>query len=173
MADDLRDRYAQALTAEHYRRARAQIVVSPEEHSAAMADAVLAVRDEELERLRYERRLLGWARMTLDLVAAGDPSRWEQARREAEDVAQRIVDEIGHPVTDEPALGPGLRAERDALKAARCPSCDHLTSHHQPEGCRYTFAVAAGATTLDLVCACTVPLTALDTPSGEGECFRS
>lgn len=62
------------------------------------------------EQLRYERRLLGWARMTLDLVAAGDPSRWEQARREAEDIAQRIVDEIGHAVTDEPALGPGFRA---------------------------------------------------------------
>lgn len=54
MADDLRDRYAAALTAEHYRRARAQIVASPEEHGAAMADAVLAVRDEELERLREE-----------------------------------------------------------------------------------------------------------------------
>lgn len=50
MSDDLRDRYARALTAEHYRRARAQIVASPEEHSAAMADAVLAVRDEELAK---------------------------------------------------------------------------------------------------------------------------
>lgn len=52
--------------------------------------------------------------------------------------------------------------ERETLKAARCPSCDHRTSHHQPEGCWYTFAVAAGATTHDLVCACTVPLAALD-----------
>lgn len=73
--------------------------------------AVMAVRDEELEQLRYERRLLGAARMVLDLIAAGDSSRWEQARREAGDLAQRIVDEIGHPVTDEPALGPGYRAQ--------------------------------------------------------------
>lgn len=70
------------------------------------------------EQLRYERRLLGWARMTLDLVAAGDHTRWEQARREAKDIAQRIVDEIGHPVTDEPALGPSFRAAIDRTREA-------------------------------------------------------
>jgi hypothetical protein len=64
---------------------------------------------DEVERLRYERRLLGVARMTLDLVAAGDQTRWERMRSEAGDVAQMIVDEIGHPVTDEPALGPSFR----------------------------------------------------------------
>ncbi|HEY9369925.1 hypothetical protein [Streptomyces sp.] len=77
---------------------------------AELAEVVAAVRDEEMEQLRYERRLLGAARMVLDLVAAGDSSRWDQVRQGAEDVAQRIVDEIGHPVTDEPALGPGYRA---------------------------------------------------------------
>lgn len=78
---------------------------------------LLADRDAKIARLSYERRLLGWARMTLDLVAADDPDRWAQARREAADLAQRIVDEIGHPVTDEPALGPSLRAERDQAEA--------------------------------------------------------
>jgi hypothetical protein len=39
----LRDRIASALTAEHYRRAEARIVASPEEHCAAMAAAVLPV----------------------------------------------------------------------------------------------------------------------------------
>lgn len=39
--DALRDRVAAALTDEHHRRAREQIVASPEEHSAAMADVAL------------------------------------------------------------------------------------------------------------------------------------
>lgn len=56
-------------------------------------------------QLRYERRLLGATRMVLDLIAAGSPDRWPQARAEAADLSQRIVDEIGHPTTDEPALG--------------------------------------------------------------------
>jgi hypothetical protein len=84
--------------------------------TAASADDV-PVLLAAVRQLQYERRLLGVARMTLDLVAAGGPDRWEQARREAEDVAQRIVDEIGHPQTDEPALGPDLRAENARLFA--------------------------------------------------------
>ncbi|MGH3585827.1 MAG: hypothetical protein ACRDQ0_05850 [Pseudonocardia sp.] len=39
----LRQQLAKALTAEHYRRAQARIVASPEGHSAAMASAVLPV----------------------------------------------------------------------------------------------------------------------------------
>lgn len=77
----------------------------------------------ERDQLRYERRLLGFARMTLDLVAASEPDRWAYARRQAEDIAQRIVDEIGHPVTDEDALGPSFReqiaAMRPVVEAAR------------------------------------------------------
>lgn len=73
--------------------------------------------EAEVEQLRYERRLLGAARRVLDLVAVGDLSRQEQARREAEDLAQRIVDEIGHPATDEPALGPGYRAAIARVRA--------------------------------------------------------
>lgn len=77
-------------------------------HTAAHAEA---------EQLRYERRLLGVARRTLDLVAAGGPDRWDEMRNEAEDVAQRIVDEIGHPVTDEPALGPSYRDKLARIRA--------------------------------------------------------
>lgn len=109
MADDLRQRYANAVLSAldewaHNPGDEGQFV-------GRMVHAVMAVRDEELEQLRYERRLLGAARMVLDLVAAGDSSRWDQARQGAEDVAQRIVDEIGHPVTDEPALGPNYRVQ--------------------------------------------------------------
>lgn len=88
----------------------------------ARAHAAERARDNayaEREQLRYERRLLGAARLTLDLVAAGDQSRWPQARREAEDLAQRIVDEIGHPVTDEDALGPTYREQLARAEAAR------------------------------------------------------
>lgn len=42
-ADIRRAAIAAALTAEHYRRAEARIVASPEEHCAAMADAVMRV----------------------------------------------------------------------------------------------------------------------------------
>lgn len=42
-APTLRELLVKALTAEHHRRAQERIVASPEEHSAAMADVVLAV----------------------------------------------------------------------------------------------------------------------------------
>jgi hypothetical protein len=48
---DLREKIAEALTTEHHRRAKARIAASPEEHSAAMADAAMAVVQPELDRL--------------------------------------------------------------------------------------------------------------------------
>lgn len=44
-----------------------------------------------------------------------------------------------------------------AVSAAveRCPSCDHLVSDHQPEGCWYT--VSAGTVGRNLVCPCSLP----------------
>lgn len=90
-------------------------------HQDALCADIENERDElavENEQLRYERHLLGVARMTLDLVAAGGPERWDEVRRQAEDVAQRIVDEIGHPVTDEPALGPSMRDRLATLDSA-------------------------------------------------------
>lgn len=88
---------------------------------------LLSEAKAEVERLTYERRLLGFARRVLDLVADEEQHAYEAThiRTQAADIAQRIVDEIGHPVTDEEALGPGLRDENanlaravDDLKAA-------------------------------------------------------
>jgi hypothetical protein len=88
-------------------------------------DEVTSLR-AEVERLRYERRILGAARWILELVAEGTPPQWDAIRASAADVAQRIVDEIGHPVTDEPALGPDLRAENARLRAALTAAPDTL-----------------------------------------------
>lgn len=51
MTDDLRDRFAEALTREHYRRARDRVAASPEEHCAAFADVAMAVVQTEIDRL--------------------------------------------------------------------------------------------------------------------------
>ncbi|WP_329214914.1 hypothetical protein OG352_05510 [Streptomyces sp. NBC_01485] len=58
--------YADAITSEHYRRSRERIVASPEEHSAAMADVVMSVRDRHIEQLR-QRLILNsrWRRHAL------------------------------------------------------------------------------------------------------------
>lgn len=122
MAEDLRHRYAEALAA----TCRLHETVGGCDRCERRLAAVMAVRDEELEQLRYERRLLGAARMVLDLVAAGDASRWGQARREAGDLAQRIVDEIGHPVTDEPALGPEWRERAETAEAGNTLTRERL-----------------------------------------------
>lgn len=82
--------------------------------------------ETERDQLRYEHRLLAAARMTLDLVAGADAPRWDEIRDAAEDVAQRIVDEIGHSVTDEPALGPSFREEIERLRAAVKLAARHL-----------------------------------------------
>lgn len=79
--------------------------------------------EQRVDQLLYERRLLGFARRTLDAVAdpdkryTSDPVVHERLIGEAADVAQRIVDEIGHPATDEDAAGPSLRAEVARLQA--------------------------------------------------------
>jgi len=67
--------------------------------------------ENENQQLRYERQLLGQARRTLDEVSEQTAS--SVIRKRAEDMAQRIVDEIGHPATNEPALGANLRILRD------------------------------------------------------------
>jgi hypothetical protein len=61
----------------------------------------------EVNRLTVLNRLLGPARMVLDRCAENAPG----CAAEAADMAQRIVDWIGHPVTDEPATAVELQAE--------------------------------------------------------------
>jgi hypothetical protein len=81
--------------------------------------AALEEAQRERDELRYERRLLGMARRVLDLAAEGGHLGYDvdYIRNQAADVAQRIVDEIGHPATDEPALGPSFREQLAAARA--------------------------------------------------------
>lgn len=65
---------------------------------------------ERLVELADFARLLGPARMVLDRCAELAPG----YQAEAADMAQRIVDLIGHPVTDEP---PHALVERDELRS--------------------------------------------------------
>jgi hypothetical protein len=123
VTDDLRSRIATVLR-EH--RPPAHVTGLPADEFDCCADAVLAVvqpeldqRDAEVRRLHAlfdeakqslpaeQRRLLAISRMVFDGIAEGHPF----TRDEAADLAQRIVDETGHSVTDEPALGPSFRVE--------------------------------------------------------------
>lgn len=92
-------------------QAASVILTSAEQHSQ-----VEETLQQRIAQLTYERSLLGHARRVLDQVAE---SAWAQGdlATDAGSVAQRIVDEIGHPVTDEPALGPGYREQIAELEA--------------------------------------------------------
>jgi len=92
---DLRERIAEALTSEHYRRARERIVASPEEHSAGMADAVLTVVQPELDQRDAEIGELQEAAA----IAHGIATERRSAAREATHRAEQA------------------EAERDQLKA--------------------------------------------------------
>jgi hypothetical protein len=77
-----------------------------------MVEALTAAR-AEVEQLTNLTRLLGPARRVLDRCAEDASS---DARAEAATMAQRIVDWIGHTVTDEPARAADLRAEVERLR---------------------------------------------------------
>lgn len=68
-------------------------------HTSPVDDALATI-----DQLAYERRILGRARRLFDQVAE-DKSVDRSLRDGAARIANAIVDEIGHPVTDEPALG--------------------------------------------------------------------
>lgn len=65
----------------------------------------------QVQQLTYERQLLGACRLHLDQIADPEGRYTADAVRGAADLAQRIVDEIGLPVTDEPVLGPSFREQ--------------------------------------------------------------
>lgn len=127
------EKLSAAVLAEHE---RAVNDLSEDLHSAARCGqsgpkacpgCVIDGLREELDRanvevveLRYERNILGYTRIILDRAAEYEnlsPVDKPILRREAANLAQRIVDEIGHAVTDEPALGPELREEIARLTA--------------------------------------------------------
>ena len=72
-------------------------------------------------------------------------------RAQAERIAQRIVDEIGHPVTDEPALGPEYREQIATLTAelaearVKAEQATLLAVHHADELAAATAAHEATA----------------------------
>jgi hypothetical protein len=112
--------------------------------------AALRASQAEVERLR---RLCGVARMTMDALAVmPTPLHSEAAiREEAGRVAQRIVDEVGHSVTDEPALGPELRDENARLLAEldqaldRAGTAEMLVGYYRGQAMRFEAELDEGS----------------------------
>lgn len=105
--DALRRMLTDALTAEHYRRAREQIVASPEEHSAGMADVVMRIigicRAAEATDTADEEDAVA---PTCWHTEPGSPCDWDRCRQ-----PERLA--AGDPGVDPattPPLGPKLRA---------------------------------------------------------------
>lgn len=92
-ADPATERWArltEALTREHYRRARGRIKASPEDHSAAMAHAVLAALPELAAADQLHTRLTemvnGWKQI------AREQDHWhDHWHREGDEVTARIA----------------------------------------------------------------------------------
>lgn len=119
---------------EELAEARKDAEAQAEERAAEFLEAVNTLTAERdaaryhAELLTYERRLLGRARLIMDLIAAGTRDRWDSLRAEAGRMAQAIVDEIGHPVSDEPALAETLREENERLR----DEVDSLRARNDP-----------------------------------------
>ncbi|WP_416976670.1 hypothetical protein [Streptomyces sp. T028] len=147
----LREQYATAITAEHYRRAREQIVASPEEHSAAMADAVMGVRDramdtlhrrvafvqemrkggrEQIKRLRAELQRYTEAE-SADAAAGSYAHRAEQAE-DALTEAQQLVSMMGELIGAERRIVSTAMVHRDD-QGVRVEACDGCGRDHMAE----------------------------------------
>lgn len=134
--NDLRQQLADAIAAEHHRRAQARIEASPEEHAAGFADAAMAVvqpvldaKDAEIKRLHVEvsRFRQAWE----DAMADGDQQavqrlslrkQLSQERQRAE-AAERRVANLQATLTEVTSNNDRMRAELDVFR-----------THHQQIG---------------------------------------
>jgi hypothetical protein len=131
----LRDQLVEALTREHYHRAHERVEASPEEHSAAMADAALAVvaprlctavcadvereRDElaaEVERLRDTARAHRNDATRQRARAESAVAEVERLRTEVE-TAYRQREEAREARGHQLGRAEQFKAERDAARA--------------------------------------------------------
>jgi hypothetical protein len=103
-ATAIRDAHSEIVSSMRAPRDQAQYDPFADPRTAARA---------EVEQLTNLTRLLGPARRVLDRCAEDASS---EARAEAAVMAQRIVDWIGHSVTDEPARAADLAAEVERLR---------------------------------------------------------
>ena len=107
---DLRERLAEALTREHYRRARERIEASLEEHCAAFADAVLPVFEAETAALR---RRIEEVEDQRDQALA-----WQDtAERERDDYRQRFANQMTAATELTTTLREAERKLQQALEA--------------------------------------------------------
>lgn len=90
---DLRDQIREALTREHYRRARERIEASPEEHCAAFADAVLPIIEGLPNRGYCEHCGRGDCAPTAEQYHQLT-QRAEQAERERDEYRERFTNQI-------------------------------------------------------------------------------
>jgi hypothetical protein len=140
-----RDRYRIAWRSARERAQCAGETIMRCVHDRDLWKGTAKAAQAEVERLREQLRLT-------DI----DAQNTEAERADAEDERKRLDAEVER-----------LQAELAAPETPerRCPSCDHLTSIHQPDGCWYT--VTTGAKESNLVCPCSVPA-APETP-GDAE----
>ncbi|MGW4107028.1 hypothetical protein [Streptomyces sp. NPDC004976] len=113
---DLRDRIADALTAEHHRRAEARIVASPEEHCAAMADAVLAVLPEPTDRAASDLEIARTTNQRLNREKQRLESELAAYRRA---VSQWEISERGTYIPHASLRAIGLASGKDILGSVR------------------------------------------------------
>jgi len=125
----LRDRIAAALTAEHYRRAEARIVASPEEHCAAMADAVLAVLPEPTDRAAVRAAALREAAdryaLLTDQNEAYDREQGElnETARLQHGTVRDVVAGLRRMADETATETPTVPVQHAPGKAIRCPDC--------------------------------------------------
>jgi hypothetical protein len=103
----LRDRIADALTREHYRRARERIEASPEDHCAAFADAVMPIVEDAIAQ--YRMQVDDPDSLLTQLAQARDAIADERRGRLAAEAAVRRVREMAENEEERVARGFGYQ----------------------------------------------------------------